>query len=127
MDHNLIGDGQKAEIFILHLEHYLRYVKPVEFGLPPDLPSVNPFDYFITSGDAIKKTIALRNDISIAISKLLSSYNDVLRYKLAMTTLLNSVDKMLKDLEFARGDALFLETEWYDHHLFVVPKNLRVK
>lgn len=127
MSENYIGDGEKAEVYVLNLDSYLRYMKPAEFGLPSAVPTINPFDYFITSGDAIKKTIMLRSDLISTISRVLSLYTDALRYKLALTTLLSSIDKLLSDLEFARGDALFLETEWYDHVLFVVPKNPRVK
>lgn len=127
MDYQIIGDGVQADIYILKLEKYVRHIEPHEFGLPSGIPSINPLEYFITSGDAIKKTISLSARIQELISSLKSQYHDVIRYRVSLELLLKSVELLKRDLEFARGDALFLETEWSDHVLYVIPKNPRAK
>lgn len=64
-----------------------------ELNLASFVTGVNPKDYFITSGEALKKAQRLEEDCWALAGK---------------------VRKLRKLLEKARGPATYLETEWVD-------------
>ena len=79
----------------------------------PAAGGVNPRDYFITSGDAVSKARTLRRDL---LSLGTSAGDEAAA----------AADTLIGHLVAARGDAIFLETEYdSDHRLFCIPKNPR--
>ncbi len=102
---------------------------------PPDgvdLKCLDPNAYFITSGDAIQKSKQLKKDLYAYAGKVRnivsSTEIDLSEFEKACWTNASSCVKMINDLIKARGDAIFLETEWVGKSVLVCrPKNPRVK
>ena len=137
-------------VFELVLEDYVQYINPADYDL--DAESINPADYFVTSGDATEKARILNNNIKKLCNKLRErcynemmsenqcSYDDakalyetglrpknngLVNYEYHMLLELDGSNKMLIALYQARGTNVFLETEWESHHLLCIPKNPR--
>jgi len=68
------------------------------------LPSINPRDYFVTSGEAIQKAIKLHGDAK---------------------NLVNKAKSFLNELNRAKGKKKYLESSWEDNKLLVKAKNPR--
>lgn len=125
-----IPDDYKG-IFLLDIKNYFEKLDPPERF---DLEIIDPGMYFVTSGDAIEKTEYL--------SKILWSYagtarsqlnnlenitdNEIAFEKLCWSQA-GKTNKLMNDFIKARGDAVFLETEWTDEGLLLKPKNPRSK
>jgi len=136
-------------VFKLILEDYVKLVKPKDYDV--DERTINPIDYFITSGDAVQKAIILKRDLEILSSelhnkclKIISEENNcsmveaetlyenvelkssrLKEYEKEISNLVKSSGVMLSDLIKAKGKNIFLETEWDSHNLLCIPKNPR--
>lgn len=143
--------SEPCAFYHLILEDHVEYVDPSSFGLTEEY--VNPADYFITSGDAVQKAKVLERDLwhlagelrkkSYAIickeqkcdhQKAVSLYSEGTRpkspkkfkeYEAAVWKAAGASRKLLNSLIKARGTNIFLETEWNQHKLLVIPKNPR--
>lgn len=94
--------------------------------------NLKPRDYFITSGDAIQKTIYMRSDICKLRDRALNDENFIgystdakLQLVEQCDIALLAINSLLENLYEARGENVFLETEWDDHYLLCIPKNPR--
>ena len=67
----LVGEAASSPhtVFELRIWDHLTHIEPSLFNLD-DVPTLNPADYYITSGDAIAKTNQLIKDLDILLSKL---------------------------------------------------------
>ena len=73
---------------------------------------IDPLDYFITSGDAVSKARILQRDLRSA-----GAIHEADR-----------ANALVEALIAARGNAIFLETEYSsDHRLLCIPKNPRAR
>lgn len=139
-------------VFELVIEDHVPFVDPNEFGLT-DTDSVNPADYFITSGDAVEKAKVLERAVwqlagdlrkqsyeiieqeqGCTPSEAQAKYRDGVRpsdplrfsdYENAVWKAAGQSRRLLNALKKAKGDDCFLETEWDNHHLLCIPKNPR--
>ena len=140
----------KPSIFQLIIDDHIDKADPKDFGLK-NVKSIDPNDYFITSGDAVQKVQFLeKNLLKLAEDLRKESYNllskkygvDITEaqelykngkrpdkfgeYEQAVWKSADQAKKLLNKLLEARGDDCFLETEWDSHNLFVIPKNPRM-
>ena len=92
----------------------------------PQIPPINPQQYYITSGDAITKTHYLLKTIGktkVQAKKL--GLNPTKIHKV-LHPLVQATQKLLKQLTEIKGPFVFLETEWEgEGRLWVIPKNPR--
>ena len=117
-----IGDPipeKRPPSYELDILKHVQAVDPKNYGAKGIL--IDPIQYFITSGDAVSKTKALLKDFTKAASESKGKYATALKKAVKLT------QELVVNLELARGDACFLETEWDNHVLFVIPKNPRDK
>ncbi len=143
--------GQHPSVFELVVSDHVTWADPHTYGL--DRAGINPIDYFITSGDAIEKTIVLdrqlwqlagalrkelfqliADDNKCDLAAAQSLYRGGVRphtlptfpdYEAAVWRAAGQCRKLLNALKIAKGDNVFLETEWVDRKLLVIPKNPR--
>jgi len=119
--------------FILVVASYVPYVDPAAYGIAPEvLTGINPADYFITSGDAVSKATMLEKEMwaLAGVAQKQLSTSKVKAHKQFVAALWAAAGKcrtLVNKLKKVRGDALWLETEWIDHHLICRPKNPRAK
>ncbi len=132
-DYPLVGEqasqGQPA-VFELRLFDHLHAVRPDEFKLPLDTPSLDPRTYFVTSGDAVAKACQLELDTQKLVWRVAAKSKKskaLTRYLRRLQQLLKDVKGLRQNLVDARGDSCFLETEWRSGALVVIPKNPRVR
>lgn len=146
-----IGEDRPS-VFELTLEDHIQYVNPASFGLC-GVDSINPADYFVTSGDAVEKAKVLERelwDLAGALRKKAYAlieeeyrctpseaqfkYRKGVRpsnpkrfgdYESAIWKAAGQARRLLNALKQARGDNCFLETEWDNHRLLCIPKNPR--
>ena len=132
----LVGDPideiKRPAVFEFRLEDHLNSIDPESFKLKPDVPSLKPSDYFITSGDAVLKAEKLEKDLWSLAHRLRNNRpkrvtKKYMAYEKAVWSCARNSREMVKKLKEARGDACFLETEWRDRALLVIPKNPRTK
>jgi len=142
---------EPCAFYHLILEDHVEYVNPSLYGLTED--SINPADYFITSGDAVQKAKVLEKDLWHLAGELRKQSYDIIckehkcdhqksvalyskgirpkspknfkEYEAAVWKAAGSSRKLLNALIKARGTNIFLETEWNHHRLLVIPKNPR--
>ena len=103
--------------------------------IPPagsDLYSIDPHNYFITSGDAVQKTEQLIRDIKSLMYKVQQATQEGNKPELKefyadCSSVMDGCIRMKKNLEYARGKDVFLETEWEHSCLLCIPKNPRLK
>lgn len=158
MDNNLVRIGEitntQPSVFELIIEEHVRFVNPEQYGLQ-DVKSINPADYFITSGDAVEKARILSIDMLGLANKLrnqlyqlieseyncsLSEAQDLFRdgtvptrperfheYESDVWEAVEQTKALLEALKKAKGNNCFLETEWDNHKLLCIPKNPRMK
>lgn len=133
MGYHLIGEPfeEQPAIFELRLDDHILDIKPESFKLTDeDTPSINPHDYFITSGDAVLKATKLEQDLWTLAGKA-QSYGGkkptkkYQSYTKAIWKAAGQARSLLAKLKEARGDSCFLETEWRNHALLCIPKNPR--
>lgn len=146
-----IGDPPAA-VFELVIKDHIPWVNPVDYGLD-NRESVNPHDYFVTSGDAVEKAKILNTDLWRFAGNLRKEMfqligeehgcdhakaQELFRSGTRSTTLPRFHEfeaevwkaagrglKMLNALKAAKGENCFLETEWNSHLLYCIPKNPR--
>jgi len=145
-EYHLIGEpidqGNRPAVFELKIHGHLPLIEPNLFGLPDDTPTIDPHYYFITSGDALAKSIKLWRDILELIKELHGKYARPITikgkkkwiykkgYRKYVETVLEcakSCQEMTNKLREAKGPNCFLETEWREQHLITIPKNPRVR
>ena len=118
-------------VFEIKIYDHLNHISPTEFGLT-DIPSLDPEMYYVTSGDAIRKTMQLQKDLWILVGKVqkIAGKKPAKKLALYLKALYSCAvrSKILIDkLKVARGEAIFLETEWRDRRVIAVAKNPRPK
>lgn len=124
-------DGASGTPYVLDIEKYVTYVNPRDYDIT-DIQLDDPRSYFITSGDAVVKADYL--------TKYMWKMAGVVRRRFGKSTddkekafekkvweCAGRCQRMLNVLTKLRGDNIFLETEWRDHVLYVIPKNPRKK
>lgn len=99
-------------------------VDPANYGIK-GRKAIVPRNYYITSGDAIQKATALIRDVETELDD--PGIRPSHPYKAALRRVLGQCKKLYDKLVEIRGDAVFLETEWNDHVLYVLAKNPRKK
>ena len=109
-------------VFELVVEDYLPFIDPKVFGIKAE--SINPFDYFVTSGDAVEKAKVLERDYWKLAGRIRQAKVSK-AYETAMWKAAGQARKMLNALKEAKGENTFLETEWVDHCLILMTKNPR--
>lgn len=143
-------------VFELVVEDHVPFVNPRSYGLSSaadTADSINPADYFVTSGDAVEKTKVLEKDLwhlagelrkrSYALlekehgcspAEAQALFRDGVRpsrpkrfheYEAAVWKAAGQARKLLNALQKAKGENCFLETEWESHKLLCIPKNPR--
>ena len=127
------GDYDKScTVFEIKLYDHLNHIDPAMFGLD-NVPSLNPEMYYVTSGDAICKTMQLQKDLWILVGKIqkLAGKKRTKKYKSYLKALYSCAVKsrmLINKLKVAKGSAIFLETEWRGTGTLVcVAKNPRPK
>lgn len=128
MSHPRIGgkwDGV-PEVFELRISDYIMPITPPR---ELNLPKFDPNRYYITSGDAIQKTLQLIEEMEELRKPITDMPGEMpTQVRDFVTKLSNAIDaahRMMTDLAKARGTALFLETEWAQNVLICMPKNPR--
>jgi len=125
-----IGEASGCARYVLDV---LDFIQPLNPPSQFDMESLDATDYFVTSGDAVQKTRYL--------AKIIWSYAGNARKQLREMKKPSKIAKefeklcwkqaggctrMLNALIKARGEAVFLETEWNsDRKLLCIPKNPR--
>lgn len=153
-DYVKIGEkwaDQPPAVFELVIDDYLPYINPTDYNL--NIAGIDPRDYFITSGDAVQKSIVLEQDLwrhagevrklvfeQLATEKRCTMieaqelYRNGTRpkkprgladYESKIWEHAGRCRKLLNALRAARGENTFLETEWNNHRLLCIPKNPR--
>jgi hypothetical protein len=122
---------KSCTVFEIKIYDHLNHIDPTEFGLA-DVPKLNPEMYYVTSGDAICKTIQLRKDLWILINNIkdLAGKKPAKKFQLYLKALYSCASKstvLINKLRVAKGSAVFLETEWRDRRVIAVAKNPRPK
>lgn len=107
----------KNKVFILNIYDHVDHVKAKTYK---EQEEIDPGKYFVTSGDAVQKTLFMLREMRKLAAKKLNS-----KYKQALNANILKAEKLLELLIDARGSDCFLETEWENHTLKCVPKNPR--
>ena len=82
--------------------------------------------YFVTSGDAVQKTLKMIEDLRTIDEYLeLTSEEPIYVGKADLCSRLGQAEQLLAHFIEVRGSATFLEVEWNNHVLFATPKNPR--
>lgn len=145
-EYHLIGQPIDPDncpaVFELKIDNCLCCIKPEVFNLPTSTLAINPHSYFITSGDALAKAIKLEKDLWLLATKLRKKYAALRTRKGKKVWVFNPTYKayveavwkcagqcrtMVNRLCEAKGANCFLETEWREQRLIVIPKNPRSK
>lgn len=114
----------------LTISEHVPYVDPRSYGIAVD--GVDPAQYFVTSGDAVEKTKVLERELwelAGTVKKAVGK-SKLAKHKKLVAEVWSAAGKaraLLALLTRVRGDAIFLECEWREHVLYVVPKNPRMK
>ena len=144
-EYHLVGEPIDSEnwpaVFELRLCEHLVDVNPKTFNLS-DVPAIDPYAYYITSGDALAKAVKLEKDMWKLASLLYKAHTKTRTIKGKKTRIFESKYKkyikaiwkcagqcgaMRSRLNQAKGVNCFLETEWREQKLIVIPKNPRIK
>lgn len=126
--------GQRADIgpYILRLSDWVhKLIPPVGW----DIGMLDPYAYYITSGDAVQKADQLYRDAYVYAGKARSCLKRLKRrpteeevgFEKDCWKVAGGVHSMKIALERARGTAIFMETEWDRGRLLCIPKNPRLK
>ena len=76
--------------------------------------------YFTSSGDALSKAIKLVDDV-----KLEEDNCNNKKYALEIAKMREKVEKLRDHIAEAKGDHVFIETEWINKDLIICPKDPR--
>jgi len=121
--------GNRPSVFELIVSEHILRVDPKEFGV--ECESIDPNDYFVTSGDAVEKAKALERELWQLAGQIRKGCctkggkKAVQKYEKAVWKSAGNARSMVNKLKEARDDACFLETEWDSHKLLCIPKNPR--
>lgn len=131
-DYHKIGEDftDRPHQFELILSDHIDNINPKDYGLKEDIISIDPDMYFITSGDAIQKTMKLERDLWKLAGQLRKEYGKTKKYApyvKAVWKAAGQARSLKLKLEKAREDDCFLETEWRNHQLICIPKNPRAR
>jgi len=134
LEYHQIGDPfeptNRPLVFEINLKKRLTNIQPSTYGLV-NVESLDPNDYFITSGDAYRKAKQFYKDLVLLTTKLSDKQDQSEEYKSyikALDTCKDDAIKLVQDLALARGDDVFLETEFsVNRRLLCVRKNPRIK
>lgn len=107
----------KNRVFILDIYKHVDFLKAADYE---EVDELDPKQYFITSGDAVQKSLYMLRQFEILAAKKLNK-----KYKTALKNNIKKIIKLIELLIEARGNDCFLETEWENHLLKCVPKNPR--
>lgn len=138
-------------VFQLILDDHVKCVNPADYNITARL--IKPVDYFVTSGDAVEKARILERDLwelagelrkkccaiiaeehSCTQSKANELYQSGIRpqnpaglkeFESEIWKSAGFSRKLVNALLKAKGDNIFLETEWENHRLLCIPKNPR--
>lgn len=122
---------KSCTVFEIKVYDHLNHIDPSEFGLT-DVPKLDPEMYYVTSGDAICKTTQLQKDLWLLVGKIqkLAGKNPTKQLASYLKALYSCAVKskvLIDKLKIAKGEAIFLETEWRDRRVICVAKNPRPK
>lgn len=117
--------------FDLVVDDHVPFVNPRSYGIT-DFKGINPNDYFVTSGDAVSKAKFLEKEMWDLAGSARKKFGTsrIKKHKEFVAAVWKAAGRcraMVKTLEKARGDAIFLETEWINHQLICKPKNPRAR
>jgi len=120
-----------GQVYELAVDDFLQPMSPPNQF---EMEELDPNDYFITSGDAVQKTKYLCTIIWSYAGKARKQLNGMnqptaasKKFERLCWEQAGSARKMLNALIGIRGEDVFLETEWNEHMLIVIPKNPRVR
>ncbi len=142
-EYHKIGDiitGDHPAVFQLDLYDLVGTIKATDYSI--DATDVDPRIYYVTSGDAISKTLYMQKMVrsiyltysdklcnktqeSTLETQEVFTKNGLRDYVSALNAMLSKIDQLLSHLYIARSDNCFLETEWENHTLLCIPKNPR--
>lgn len=122
---------QQPETYELKIYDHISIIDPMKYGAP-DIPKIDPKNWFVTSGDALIKSQVLEKHIATTKHEVKKRY---------LSNKTNGLSRLLKDLDQAhrqakklvllmktiKGPNIFLELEWVNHDLILTPKNPRIK
>jgi hypothetical protein len=120
---------KSCTVFEIKIYDHLNHIDPSEFGLN-NVPKLDPEMYYVTSGDAICKTTQLQKDLWLLVGKireLAKSDKNLSQYLKALYRCASLSQVLIDKLKVAKGNAVFLETEWRDGRVIAVAKNPRPK
>ena len=111
----------------LNIADFVPHVKASDYDVI-DFPTINPADYFITSGDAVVKATVLEKEMWTLAGKVKKEFGNSKdkKHKAFIANIWSAAGKcriLLNHLKKIRGSAIFAETEWRDHKLLIIPKN----
>jgi len=121
--------GTKQPVFELIIDEHVPFIDPNQYKIKCD--SINPRDYFVTSGDAVQKAKILEKELWRLAGNIKKgccssgSKRSIEKYEKAIWSSAGKARSMLNKLIKARGEACFFETEWENHRLLCIPKNPR--
>lgn len=118
---------QKA--YEINIYDYVEKVDAAAHGIT-DLDTIDPVDFFITSGDAVSKAKMMEQRLWALAGMARKRYGKSKRrlhksYLQKIWVVAGRARRFTNILKTMRGDAVFAETEWRDHKLYVTPKNPR--
>jgi hypothetical protein len=121
---------QPIDAFILDITLYSDNIHPRTYHI--EYEDWNPSSYFITSGDALEKSKAMLSDFKQYERDIKHSIKILNGSETEGCALIDLLDKtrtkletLVVDLNHAKGQNSFLETEWDSHRLLVLVKNPR--
>lgn len=108
--------SKTCTVFEIRIYDHLPHIDPTEFGLT-NVPKIDPEMYYVTSGDAICKTLQLQKDLWELVKKVNTlikkeSSEKLVAYQKVLCSCASRSKIFIDKLKVAKGDAVFLETEW---------------
>ena len=136
-EYHLVGDPFDANdpptVFELRLRDHVICIDPIEFKITQPIIQINPSSYFITSGDALDKSIRLEKDLWTLAGKLRAEKGSrptkkYVDYTSAVWKCAGKGRALVHKLREVKGSNSFLETEWDNNGcLLCITKNPRAK
>lgn len=120
-------------VFELRLADHVPTVNPADYGIVFEF--VDPHRYYVTSGDAVEKTKILDRDMWRWAGRVRAALRGKKgaekrawkKFEKAVWQAAGRSRKLLMLLCAIRGKNVFLEQEWNDRRLLVIPKNPRAR
>lgn len=127
-------DFVRHPVYQLEVSMYLRRLDPTPEMAGFGLVSIDPIDYYVTSGDAVQKTTYLSRILWAyagkarkVLSELEHPSQESVEFEQECWKQAGNAQRLLNLLIKVRGHDVFLETEWNQHQLLCIPKNPRSK